>query len=53
MLLSGATGALVDSALFLALAFGSLDFLWGQFLGKVWWSLFVALLWWAAARARA
>lgn len=34
--LSGVAGAVVDSVLFLYLAFGSLDFLAGQIVGKVW-----------------
>ena len=34
--LSGVVGAAVDSAVFLWLAFGSLDFIAGQILGKVW-----------------
>ncbi len=33
---SGVAGALIDSAVFLHLAFGSLDFIVGQVLGKVW-----------------
>ena len=33
---SNTVGALVDSALFLWLAFGSLDFLLGQVIGKLW-----------------
>ncbi len=33
---SGAVGLVVDSMLFLALAFGSLDFLVGQVIGKAW-----------------
>ncbi len=33
---SGVVGILVDSMLFLWLAFGSLDFLWGQVIGKAW-----------------
>lgn len=33
---SNAVGLVLDSALFLALAFGSLDFLAGQVVGKVW-----------------
>jgi uncharacterized PurR-regulated membrane protein YhhQ (DUF165 family) len=36
VLASNAVGLAVDSALFLALAFGSLDLLWGQALGKAW-----------------
>jgi uncharacterized PurR-regulated membrane protein YhhQ (DUF165 family) len=39
---SGVVGILVDSMLFLSLAFGSLDFLWGQVIGKAW-SLVTAL----------
>lgn len=35
---SGAAGAVIDSAVFLLLAFGSLDFVAGQVLGKVWMS---------------
>lgn len=38
---SGAVGAVVDSAVFLWLAFGSLDFIAGQVLGKFWMSLAV------------
>lgn len=36
IILSGVAGAIVDSALFLWLAFGSLDFLAGQIIGKTW-----------------
>lgn len=36
VVLSGFVGAVVDSALFLLLAFGSLDFLTGNVLGKIW-----------------
>lgn len=39
VLLSGFVGALVDSAVFLWLAFGSLDFIAGQVVGKLWMSL--------------
>lgn len=42
---SNAVGLVVDSALFLLLAFGSLEFLSGQIVGKAWMTLFaVALL---------
>lgn len=41
VLLSGLAGALVDSAVFLLLAFGSLDFLAGQVVGKTWATLAV------------
>lgn len=44
--LSNTVGLAIDSALFLALAFGSLDFLAGQVVGKAWMTaLAVALLW--------
>lgn len=35
VLASNIVGIFVDSAIFLWLAFGSLDFLWGQVVGKV------------------
>ncbi len=39
VVLSGLAGSLVDSMIFLLLAFGSLEFLFGQVLGKFWMSL--------------
>jgi hypothetical protein len=39
VLLSGIVGSVIDSAVFLWLAFGSLDFIAGQVLGKFWMSL--------------
>jgi len=36
VLMSGVAGAFVDSAVFLWLAFGSLDFMTGQVVGKLW-----------------
>jgi uncharacterized PurR-regulated membrane protein YhhQ (DUF165 family) len=36
VLLSGIAGSLVDSAVFLWIAFGSLDFIAGQTIGKLW-----------------
>lgn len=45
---SGLVGSAVDSALFLTLAFGSTEFLFGQVLGKFWMSLLggaVIVLW--------
>lgn len=42
VLLSGAAGAAVDSAVFLWMAFGSLDFIAGQIVGKLWMTLAVA-----------
>jgi uncharacterized PurR-regulated membrane protein YhhQ (DUF165 family) len=45
--LSGAVGAAIDSAVFLFLAFGSLDFIAGQIVGKVWFSLLgAAVIYW-------
>lgn len=49
---SGVVGAAVDSALFLWLAFGSLDFLAGQVVGKLWMSAGAAVLLWALSRRR-
>lgn len=53
--LSNTVGTVVDSALFLWLAFGSLDFFWGQVVGKSWVTLVaVAVLWvWRVWRQRA
>lgn len=39
VLLSGFAGAFVDSAIFLSMAFGSLDYVFGQVIGKFWMSL--------------
>lgn len=44
VLLSGTVGAAIDSAAFLWLAFGSLDFLAGQMVGKAWATLAVAVV---------
>lgn len=41
---SGAVGAVVDSAVFLWLAFSSLAFIEGQILGKIWMSLAAFLI---------
>lgn len=46
VLASGAAGLVVDSALFLWLAFGSLDFLAGQVVGKLWATVAAAALVW-------
>jgi len=43
VLLSGIAGSAVDSAVFLWLAFGSMDFIGGQILGKIWASLAAAV----------
>lgn len=52
---SGVVGAFIDSAVFLFLAFGSLDYLTGQVVGKVWMSLAAAavLTAWPHMRRRA
>jgi len=42
VLLSGLVGSVIDSAVFLWLAFGSLAFVEGQILGKLWMSLIAA-----------
>lgn len=41
---SGLVGSLVDSVIFLSLAFGSLDFVLGQVLGKFWMSLIAGMV---------
>jgi queuosine precursor transporter len=51
VLASGLAGAVVDSALFLVLAFGSLDYMAGQVVGKLWATVIAA--WVIAARRRA
>lgn len=52
VLLSGFVGSAVDSAVFLYLAFGGLDFWLGQFVGKMWMSVLAVPVIWAMARAR-
>jgi uncharacterized PurR-regulated membrane protein YhhQ (DUF165 family) len=44
VLASGAVGAVVDSAVFLWLAFGSLAFIEGQVVGKMWMAIAVAVI---------
>lgn len=44
ILASGLVGSFVDSAIFLSLAFGSVEYIFGQVLGKFWMSLAVAVL---------
>jgi uncharacterized PurR-regulated membrane protein YhhQ (DUF165 family) len=46
VLASGVVGAVADSAAFLWLAFGSLEFMGGQLLGKLWMTLVVATVLW-------
>jgi hypothetical protein len=50
ILASGVVGSIVDSAVFLWLAFGSLDFIAGHVLGKIWMSLAAALVFSFTAR---
>lgn len=47
---SNTVGLVLDSALFLGLAFGSLDYLAGQVVGKVWMMLLAVALLWGARR---
>lgn len=44
--LSNTVGLVIDSALFLTLAFGSLDFLAGQIVGKAWMTALAVLILW-------
>jgi uncharacterized PurR-regulated membrane protein YhhQ (DUF165 family) len=44
VVMSNTVGLVVDSALFLTLAFGSLQFFWGQVVGKAWMTLAAVLL---------
>ncbi|MQY00193.1 VUT family protein [Sinorhizobium medicae] len=44
VLVSGVVGAAVDSAVFLWVAFGSLDFIAGQIVGKLWMTLLAAVV---------
>jgi queuosine precursor transporter len=50
VLASGAVGAVVDSAVFLYLAFGSLTYIEGNVVGKLWMSGLVAVLFFANNR---
>lgn len=50
VVLSNTVGLVVDSALFLALAFGSLDFLPGQVVGKAWMTALAVAMLWSARR---
>lgn len=48
VIVSGLVGSAVDSAIFLSLAFGSVQYLFGQVLGKFWVNLLagIAIAWW-------
>lgn len=48
VLLSGVAGAVVDSAVFLWIAFGSLDYIAGQTIGKMWMTLLALPVLWMA-----
>ena len=49
--MSGVVGLVVDSILFLQLAFGSLDFLSGQIIGKTWMIILaLPIIWWIRRR---
>lgn len=53
LLLSGLVGSVIDSAVFLVLAFGSLDFIGGQILGKFWMTIgALPVLWLIRNRCR-
>ncbi|MCL6647744.1 MAG: VUT family protein [Chloroflexi bacterium] len=49
---SNVAGLVADSAIFLALAFGSLEFLAGQVVGKGWMTLLAVALLWSLRRGR-
>lgn len=56
IVLSGLVGSIVDSVIFLSLAFGSLDFIVGQVIGKFWMSLSAGamiIMWRSTRRAQA
>lgn len=53
VLASGIVGAAVDSVLFLWLAFGSIQFVEGHTLGKIWMSLAAFILLWRRKQIRA
>ena len=53
ILVSGLVGSIVDSCIFLQLAFGSLEFVTGQVVGKFWMSLAAAALLYLWRRRRA
>lgn len=52
VLASASVGAVVDSAVFLLIAFGSLEFIGGQVLGKAWMAIGAAGLLWAWQNVR-
>lgn len=50
VLASSLVGLIVDSLVFLSIAFGSLQFLWGQIIGKAWVVLLTLPIMWAIER---
>jgi len=54
IILSGLVGSVLDSLIFLSLAFGSLDFVVGQVIGKFWMSLLggIVIYMWRARQDR-
>ncbi len=44
VVMAGLVGSIIDSAIFLSLAFGSIDFIVGQVLGKFWMSLLAGVI---------
>lgn len=52
ILASGIVGSIVDSAVFLFIAFGSLDFIAGQIVGKVWITILAAAAVYIFTKAR-
>ena len=42
--MAGLVGSVIDSAIFLSLAFGSIEFITGQVLGKFWMSLLAGMV---------
>jgi queuosine precursor transporter len=52
VLLSGIAGSVVDSAVFLWIAFGSLDYIAGQALGKLWMTLAALPVLWVVRSGR-
>ena len=55
-MLRSLVGSIVDSVIFLSLAFGSLDFIVGQVIGKFWMSLIAGamiIMWRSTRRAQA
>ena len=44
VVMAGLVGSVIDSAIFLSLAFGSIEFITGQVLGKFWMSLLAGMV---------